>query len=206
MDYYQILGVDRTATPEQISRAYKSKIRVVHPDRPGGSTDLTRQVIEARDVLCNREERRAHDEVLNRAAQARAAERGRRSNRARRQAARRAAEREAARWAAEREAARRAARQAAERETARWAAEQEAARLAAEQAAARRATEQEAARRAAEQEAARRAADMRRNAWRAIHTAPKGALATLLCVGVACLGVAIIADAHAPNSRRRRRT
>ena len=31
-EYYSILGVDKTATPEQIKEAYRSKVKLHHPD------------------------------------------------------------------------------------------------------------------------------------------------------------------------------
>ena len=44
MDYYQELGVDRSAAPEEIRHAYKRLVRLVHPDRC--SDDASRRLAD----------------------------------------------------------------------------------------------------------------------------------------------------------------
>ena len=46
-----VLGLEEGATREQIHDAYRSLIKKVHPDLPGGSTYLARQVNQAKSVL-----------------------------------------------------------------------------------------------------------------------------------------------------------
>lgn len=63
-DYYKILGVDRTATPEQIKDAYRELAKKHHPDVVGGAApdaDKFRDVMEAYGVLSVRESRVSYD-------------------------------------------------------------------------------------------------------------------------------------------------
>ena len=53
-DYYQILGVDKTAAPKQLKEAYRKLAFEYHPDRNQGSpqaSEKMKQVNEAYAVL-----------------------------------------------------------------------------------------------------------------------------------------------------------
>lgn len=63
-DYYEILGVPRTATPEQIKRAYRKLAVKYHPDKnPGDKTaeERFKQINEAYAVLSDPEKRKQYD-------------------------------------------------------------------------------------------------------------------------------------------------
>jgi len=60
MDLYTVLGVPRTASSEEIKKAYKKQAMKHHPDR-GGDPDQFRKVTEAYDVLSNSDKRAAYD-------------------------------------------------------------------------------------------------------------------------------------------------
>jgi len=47
----EVLGVEDGASREEILQAYRSLIRKVHPDAPGGSTYLATKLNQAKDVL-----------------------------------------------------------------------------------------------------------------------------------------------------------
>jgi molecular chaperone DnaJ len=62
-DYYEVLGVARTASPEEIRRAFRRLARQYHPDvnRDPGAADQFKEVNEAYEVLSDAEKRRDYD-------------------------------------------------------------------------------------------------------------------------------------------------
>ena len=60
MDYYNVLGVTRTASPEEIKKAYRKLAMKHHPDR-GGDQEQFKRVTEAYDVLSSSDKKNAYD-------------------------------------------------------------------------------------------------------------------------------------------------
>eukprot|EP01029_Cantina_marsupialis_P016064 TRINITY_DN3566_c0_g1_i1.p1 TRINITY_DN3566_c0_g1~~TRINITY_DN3566_c0_g1_i1.p1 ORF type:complete len:431 (-),score=144.07 TRINITY_DN3566_c0_g1_i1:61-1353(-) len=59
-EYYELLGVDKEATPSQIKKAYLKLARSAHPDK-GGDPKKFQQINEAYDVLKDEEKRDLYD-------------------------------------------------------------------------------------------------------------------------------------------------
>jgi len=65
-DYYQILGVKRSASPEEVRKAYRRLARKLHPDvNPNSKTseDKFKEIQEAYDVLGEEKKREFYDRV-----------------------------------------------------------------------------------------------------------------------------------------------
>lgn len=65
-DYYKILGVERSASAEDIKRAYRKLAMKYHPDRnPGnkGAEDKFKEINEANEVLSDPQKRSRYDQL-----------------------------------------------------------------------------------------------------------------------------------------------
>ena len=62
-DYYEALGVDRSADQSEIQRAYRKLARQYHPDvnKDPGAEERFKEISEAYDVLSDPELRRKYD-------------------------------------------------------------------------------------------------------------------------------------------------
>jgi curved DNA-binding protein len=64
-DYYSILGVDKTATPDEIKKAYRKLAKQYHPDKNSGDAkaeEMFKDVGEAYEVLGDAEKRAQYDQ------------------------------------------------------------------------------------------------------------------------------------------------
>jgi len=65
-DYYKILGVDKSATKDEIKKAYRKLAKEYHPDKTKGDKGLEEKfkaVSEAYQVLSNDENRKKYDQL-----------------------------------------------------------------------------------------------------------------------------------------------
>jgi molecular chaperone DnaJ len=68
-DYYEILGVSKTASADEIKRAYRKLAMEHHPDKHGGDDAKFREVGEAYEVLKDQQKRAAYDQFGHAGAQ-----------------------------------------------------------------------------------------------------------------------------------------
>lgn len=62
-DYYDVLGLQKNATPEQVKQAYKELAKKYHPDlnKEAGAEEKFKEVLEAYTILSDSQKRQAYD-------------------------------------------------------------------------------------------------------------------------------------------------
>ena len=60
-DYYDILGIKKSASKEDIKKAYRSLAHKYHPDRPNGNAEKFKEVSEAYQILSDENKRQQYD-------------------------------------------------------------------------------------------------------------------------------------------------
>ncbi len=60
-DYYELLGVSKTSSEEEIKKAFRKKAHQYHPDKGGGDEAKFKEVNEAYQVLGNKDKRAQYD-------------------------------------------------------------------------------------------------------------------------------------------------
>lgn len=61
-DYYNILGVSKDASEDEIKKAFRKKAHELHPDKEGGDEAKFKEVNEAYQVLSDAQKRKAYDQ------------------------------------------------------------------------------------------------------------------------------------------------
>lgn len=75
-DYYEILGIGKGASDEEIKRAYRRLAQKHHPDKPGGDEKKFKEINEAYQVLSDKQKRGQYDQYGQTFEQAQAQGRG----------------------------------------------------------------------------------------------------------------------------------
>jgi len=61
MDYYKVLGVTKSASEDEIKKAYRKLAHKYHPDKDGGDEQKFKELNEAYQILSNKEKRAQYD-------------------------------------------------------------------------------------------------------------------------------------------------
>ena len=61
-DYYNILGVSKSASQDELKKAFRKLAHKYHPDKQGGDEEKFKEVNEAYQVLSDKEKRTQYDQ------------------------------------------------------------------------------------------------------------------------------------------------
>lgn len=68
-DYYEILGVSKASTPEELKKAYRKLAMQHHPDKHGGDDSQFKEIAEAYEILSNPQKKASYDQFGHAGAQ-----------------------------------------------------------------------------------------------------------------------------------------
>ncbi len=71
-DYYEILGINKNASIQEIKQAFRSLAQKNHPDKAGGNTEKFREINEAYQTLSDPEKKKMYDQYGSAFSQAQA--------------------------------------------------------------------------------------------------------------------------------------
>src|SRR6202142_3013688 len=61
-NYYDTLGVPKSASPDEIKKAFRKKAHEFHPDKGSGNPDKFKEINEAYQVLSDQKKRQQYDQ------------------------------------------------------------------------------------------------------------------------------------------------
>lgn len=61
-DYYEVLGVNKSASQDEIKKAYRKSALKHHPDKEGGDEDKFKEASEAYEILSNPDKKQRYDQ------------------------------------------------------------------------------------------------------------------------------------------------
>src|SRR6185369_3043168 len=61
-DYYEVLGIGKSASADEIKKAFRKAAIEHHPDKEGGNEEKFKEVSEAYEVLSNPDKRKRYDQ------------------------------------------------------------------------------------------------------------------------------------------------
>lgn len=61
-DYYEVLGVGKSANADEIKKAFRKQATTHHPDKEGGNEEKFKEVNEAYEILSNPDKRKRYDQ------------------------------------------------------------------------------------------------------------------------------------------------
>src|SRR5438552_17836211 len=61
-DYYEVLGVEKSASADEIKKAFRRLAIKYHPDKEGGDENKFKEASEAYEVLSNTDKRKRYDQ------------------------------------------------------------------------------------------------------------------------------------------------
>ena len=61
-DYYEVLGISKNASEDEVKKAFRKLAVKYHPDKEGGSEEKFKEINEAYEVLKDKQKRQRYDQ------------------------------------------------------------------------------------------------------------------------------------------------